>query len=997
MRARVQWLGIVAIGVILAATSAQADVPLGTAFTYQGQLKEGGAPVNSTADLEFALWDADEDGSQVGLTVRVNNVDITDGLFTVEVDFGVEAYNGAERWVEIAVRTPHDPGDTEPFTTLSPRQKLTAAPYATHALRNWSFNGNAGTDPNTDFIGTTDEQPLIFRVDDEEVASLEWDAGRAAASPNVWYGHAMNRFRSTTTPSVASIGGRTVSGGGTALAPNVATDDFATVGGGEGNQAGNYNGTDNDAICATVAGGCGNTASGGWSAVPGGQGNVADGQYSFAAGRQAEALHDGCFVWADSTNSAYSSTGADQFRVRATNGVEFMMGVNASYVVSATNPVLHLINRNDAGWAWQSNTFSSLQLGLYNPSPTSTWGIIPPNTYRSMLGCDRWGHVGSLTNNSGGPVFRNLLDDGNGNAGIGTTTPAGALHVKESGIARVIVESPDDQAGIGFWSDGVGDVAVYSPDGTDDLRFWVGGADRMHVGADGRVGIGTGSPTTDLHVMGYALFDTPVGQVQISGPAGVPGVVGLSSAGHRRDIRFHATGMSLLAGDSGTFPPADNGITIRENGYVGIRATAPSSPLTVAGIVESTSGGIKFPDGTIQTSAATGGLAWSLTGNAGTTAGVNFLGTTDNQALEVKVNNARALRIEPPTAGTWGPNLIGGVAANVVTAGANAATIAGGGDSALFNLVADDAGTVGGGAANEAGVSDGDPTNQPYATVGGGFHNRATNGYATAGGGADNTSSGTYAVTAGGAGNTASADLSAIGGGEANTASGGWSTVAGGHGNQATGQWSAIPGGGFNIAQGDYGFAAGFWAQALHDGSFVWADSTGSGCTSTAANQFLICASGGVGIQTNAPTRTLDVNGSARIRGLPTGSYFPVSVDSNGVLYVMTSSRRYKTDIEPIALDPAAVLKLQPVCFAWRDSGQPDIGLIAEDVADLVPELVIPDVDGQPNAVRYDKVALGLLEVVKSQRTQIGDLQQRVERLEALVSQLAREADGGAR
>ena len=71
-----------------------------------------------------------------------------------------------------------------------------------------------------------------------------------------------------------------------------------------------------------------------------------------------------------------------------------------------------------------------------------------------------------------------------------------------------------------------------------------------------------------------------------------------------------------------------------------------------------------------------GGDAWLLTGNAGTTPGTNFLGTADNQALELKVNRARALRLEP---NATSPNLIGGYKDNSVTSGAWGATIGGGG------------------------------------------------------------------------------------------------------------------------------------------------------------------------------------------------------------------------------------------------------------------------------------------------------------------------------
>ena len=109
---------------------ASAQTPLGTAFTYQGQLKSGGSPAGPTANLAFSLWDAAGSGSppvggnQVGTTISMTNVPLTNGLFTVQLtvsgEFGAGAFNGEARWLQIAVNG----------TTLSPRQPLTAAPYA---------------------------------------------------------------------------------------------------------------------------------------------------------------------------------------------------------------------------------------------------------------------------------------------------------------------------------------------------------------------------------------------------------------------------------------------------------------------------------------------------------------------------------------------------------------------------------------------------------------------------------------------------------------------------------------------------------------------------------------------------------------------------------------------------------------------------------------------------------------------------------------------------
>jgi hypothetical protein len=171
-------------------------------------------------------------------------------------------------------------------------------------------------------------------------------------------------------------------------------------------------------------------------------------------------------------------------------------------------------------------------------------------------------------------------------------------------------------------------------------------------------------------------------------------------------------------------------------------------------------------NGTVSCEPVGGGGVWSLSGNAGTTPGTNFLGTTDDQALELKVNGARALRLEP---NATSPNLIGGFSGNAVQAGAFGATIAGGGESGQPNHV---------------------------------------DVYGTVGGGVDNTANGQNSTIAGGDSNMASDSYSAVGGGSSNTA-GYSSTVGGGIGNEASSSYSVIPGGFFNAATGDFSFAAG--------------------------------------------------------------------------------------------------------------------------------------------------------------------------------------------
>ncbi|HUW94219.1 MAG TPA: hypothetical protein VMW58_00380 [Anaerolineae bacterium] len=121
---------------------------VGTAFTYQGQLTDDDDPATGTYDFEFELHDHPTEDSQVGGTVYVDDKLVSDGLFTVLLDFGSSAFNGEARHLEIGVRPGDSGGD---YTTLAPRQELTAAPYALHSLSTGSLQGH----PVSDTVPTT--------------------------------------------------------------------------------------------------------------------------------------------------------------------------------------------------------------------------------------------------------------------------------------------------------------------------------------------------------------------------------------------------------------------------------------------------------------------------------------------------------------------------------------------------------------------------------------------------------------------------------------------------------------------------------------------------------------------------------------------------------------------------------------------------------------------------------------------------------------------------
>lgn len=202
------------------------------------------------------------------------------------------------------------------------------------------------------------------------------------------------------------------------------------------------------------------------------------------------------------------------------------------------------------------------------------------------------------------------------------------------------------------------------------------------------------------------------------------------------------------------------------------------------------------------------------------------------------------------------PNIIGGHASNSVSPDSVGAVIAGGGsitDGEYLNSVTAVFGTIGGGRKNTVTGEQG--------TIAGGFSNTAAGARSVVGGGDNNHAGGVHSVVSGGNENSANGMMSVVGGGDKN--------IGGGF-------YSMVPGGQLNQADADYSFAAGRRAKvaAGHQGSFAWADSTNEDFESSGPNQFLVRASGGMGINTNAPTATLHIGGTPGLDGIrfPDGS-----------------------------------------------------------------------------------------------------------------------------
>jgi hypothetical protein len=102
-----------------------------TAFTYQGQLQQANTNFSDTANLAFRLYDEAEGGTMIGTENQFNGHTISDGLFMVTLDFGVGAFTGEPRWLEVRV-------NDEP---LDPRQAITPTPMAVRSLTSAGLSG----------------------------------------------------------------------------------------------------------------------------------------------------------------------------------------------------------------------------------------------------------------------------------------------------------------------------------------------------------------------------------------------------------------------------------------------------------------------------------------------------------------------------------------------------------------------------------------------------------------------------------------------------------------------------------------------------------------------------------------------------------------------------------------------------------------------------------------------------------------------------------------
>jgi hypothetical protein len=435
----------------------------------------------------------------------------------------------------------------------------------------------------------------------------------------------------------------------------------------------------------------------------------------------------------------------------------------------------------------------------------------------------------------------------------------------------------------------------------------------------------------------------------------------------------------------------------------------------------------------------------ALNVSAGGEGSTPFSVNADTGTIEYLFDD-QVIRFEPgknQSSFGFSPRIVMGHVNN--TAARGGAVVSGGGSNDFPNQASGFFSTVSGGMGNTAGDNSG---LNNYSTIGGGLQNTASSFAGTIAGGTQNEVTENDGTIGGGTDNTSSGRAASIVGGEVNTASGRAASVAGGERNTASARGSAVGGGGNNCAGGSFSWAGGKSAKVRpgtgsgdaglgcfgvplsgdtkgDNGTFIWADDENADFVSTGANQFLVRAAGGVGINTNAPATNLHLGGLNTDADIPDGirlentsgrrwdihtsaqwlrfNYDSGDGNSSNVAYVnnvdgswnQLSDDRLKEDVRPLASVLARISALEVVDYNFKHTESDSaryIGLIAQDVAEVFPELASESEDGGYLGVNYagfSVVALKAIqeqqEIIKAQHDHIAELEARLATIEALV------------
>ena len=500
---------------VLFTSLALADIP--KLINYQGMLtNDSGEPLTGMYDITFKIYNASSGGDKRWEETQTD-VAVTDGLFNVILGGtkvgGIDLDFSEEYWLDITVGAEHMPERLR-FTSVGYAYRSQKADTADYALSSpsgpgdytWTFritDGGDTTISSNGGWGICRHGNTLYGNADSTHVNLGIASTTGRSGQNLKYCTVGGGFFNSATGGSATTGGgfgnsadtsyATVGGGWDNAASgvsstvagghsNIADESFATVGGGYDNTAsgrsatvgGGYSNSAGNNY-ATVAGGRDNTASGYSAAVGGGRGNIAGGNYSFACGRRANAIHSGTLVWADTTDADFTSTGNNQFLIRASGGVG----------IGTNSPDERLHVENAAG-------DNSIKVSSASAC-TSSIKMFESNDYGFELayaGNDDKLHLWSRKFSGNEGIRMTWLKDGR--VGIGTTDPERDLHIAASGRTEIALEKTNEPTN--KWHMGIYEEDFYITE--TGVGTW------MTLKNGGNVGIRTANPHSGLQVEG---------------------------------------------------------------------------------------------------------------------------------------------------------------------------------------------------------------------------------------------------------------------------------------------------------------------------------------------------------------------------------------------------------------------------------------------------------------------------------------------------------------
>jgi hypothetical protein len=434
---------------------------------------------------------------------------------------------------------------------------------------------------------------------------------------------------------------------------------------------------------------------------------------------------------------------------------------------------------------------------------------------------------------------------------------------------------------------------------------------------------------------------------------------------------------------AGAIVSASNSLVLGNNANVGIGTSAPGSKLTVAGLIETTNGGVKFPDGTIQTSAAGAGSITDITAGAGLTGG----GATGNLTLDVGAGpgiNVAADSISIADAGVTTTKLAdASVLASKIAAGQVVKSVTVGTSTLRDNLTlaagpgialtpAGNTVTIastGGGGGLPAPGSPNYIQNTTTTQTSANFH---ISGNGTLGG--------TLSASNIGIGTTTPAHRLSIESSGITESS-----------IRSTNERA--------ILSLDSSAAGQRRVWTLESGIFGAPGVFGIYDRTVGLARLVIGQNGNVAIGTTFTGSRLTVDGGG-ILSLGPVRVFTMGIQGNmhvcrsslGVMSFCSSSLRYKTDLRPFSDGLKFINQLRPLSFTWKSDASQDVGFGAEDVARINPLFVTYNDKGEVEGVKYDRLSVAFVNAFKEQQAQIAHQQQQIDDLKKLVCQIARDA-----